>query len=167
MKKILTMIFFFAALMAKAQSLEVFFCDSNGKFTNIRNAPSGKVVDKVPTDSYGMLLVEEPVNGWWCICDNSYYQPEGGLYKFSGSRSGYYVHYSCIAVNTRNYGGQTLTLRSTPSAKGKSVYRFGQELTLRPLGVKGDWVKVQTLDGKHTGWIESEWLCGNSVSNCS
>ena len=139
MKKILTMVFFFAALMAKAQSVEVFFYDLDGKYTNIRNAPNGKVVDKVPTSSDGMLLVEEPVNGWWRICDNNYYQPEGGMYKFSGSRSGYYVHYSCIAVSTRNYGGQTLSLSSTPSAKGKLVYHFSNELTLRPLDVKGDW----------------------------
>ena len=167
MKKILTMFFFFAALMAKAQSLGVFFYDLNGTHTNIRNAPNGKVVDKVPTSSDGMLLVENPVNGWWCIIDNSYYEPDGRIYKFSGSRSGYYIHNSCIGVATRNYGGETLCLRATPSARAKVVYSFKEEDLLRPIDVKGHWVKVKTIDGKHTGWIESEWLCGNSVSNCS
>jgi hypothetical protein len=32
--------------------------------------------------------------------------------------------------------------------------------------IKGDWVKVQTSDGKFTGWIEEEWLCGNALTNC-
>lgn len=165
-KAILTALLLFVVLAVKAQSLGVFFYDLNGKYTNIRNAPNGKIVDKVPTSSDGMLLVENPVNGWWVICDNSYFEPDGGIYKFSGSRSGYYIHYSCIGIGTRNYGGQTLYLRATPSARAKVVYSFKEEITLRPIDVKGDWVKVKTMDGKHTGWIEAEWLCGNSVTNC-
>ena len=38
---------------------------------------------------------------------------------------------------------------------------------LRPVDIRGNWVKVKTIDGKHTGWIESEWLCGNPLTNCS
>jgi hypothetical protein len=34
------------------------------------------------------------------------------------------------------------------------------------MDIKGDWVKVKTIDGKYTGWIEEEWLCGNSLTNC-
>lgn len=34
------------------------------------------------------------------------------------------------------------------------------------MDIKGDWVKVQTYDGKYTGWIEAEWLCGNALTNC-
>jgi len=37
---------------------------------------------------------------------------------------------------------------------------------LRPMEIKDDWVKVKTIDGKYTGWIEIEWLCGNSLTNC-
>ena len=33
-----------------AQSLGVFTYDNSGKFTNVRNAPKGKVVDKIPTE---------------------------------------------------------------------------------------------------------------------
>ena len=39
-------------------------------------------------------------------------------------------------------------------------------IELRPIDVKGSWVKVKTTDGKHEGWIESDWLCGNSLTNC-
>jgi SH3-like domain-containing protein len=67
---------------------------------------------------------------------------------------------------TRNYGGQTLYLRKSPSASAPVVYKFKEEITLRPMEIKGDWVKVQTSDGKFTGWIEEEWLCGNALTNC-
>ena len=155
----------FAAIGVKAQSLDVFFWDTVGKYTNIRNAPNGKIVQKVSTSIDGMLNVESPVNGWWVICDNNYYVPDGGMYKLTGARK-YYIHYSCIGVGTRNYGGQTLYLRATPSARAKVVYSFKEELVLRPIDIKGDWVKVTTTDGKHTGWIELEWLCGNPLTNC-
>ena len=152
-------------LAVKSQSVSVFFSDNGGKFINIRNAPNGKVVDKVSVDSNGMLEVMSPVNGWWVICGNSYEEPDKGEIKLKGGKK-LYIHSSGIAFATRNYGGQKLVLRSTPSSKGKVVYSFKEEILLHPIDVKGDWVKVSTFDGKHTGWIETEWLCGNSVTNC-
>ena len=69
-------------------------------------------------------------------------------------------------MGTRNYGGQTLYIRQSPSASAPVVYKFKKEIQLRPMDIKGEWVKVQTTDGKYTGWIEEEWLCGNSLTNC-
>ena len=149
-----------------AQSLNVFIFDNNGAFSNVRNAPNGKVVDRIPVDQAAMLDVGEPSNGWWMINDQSYYIPDGGLYHLSGSRE-YWIHHSCIPVGTRNYGAETLYLRKTPSRKGAVTYSFDEEIILRPVEIANGWVKVITLDGKHTGWIEEEWLCGNSVTNCS
>ena len=159
-------LFTLAAISVKAQSLDVFFFDTVGKYTNIRNAPNGKIVDKVSTSIDGMLIVESPVKGWWVICDNSYYVPDGGLYKLTGARQ-FYIHYSCLGVSTRNYGGQTLYLRATPSSRAKVVYSFNDETVFHPMDARGNWVKVSTIDGKHTGWIELEWLCGNPVTNCN
>ena len=65
-----------------------------------------------------------------------------------------------------NNGGQHLFLRSSPSAKARVVYTIKAETILRPVEIKGDWVKVKTSDGKGFGWIQAEWLCGNSVTNC-
>ena len=95
-------LFVFIALMTWlsvgvcAQSLGVFTADNSGKFTNVRNAPKGKVVDKIPTSECAMMGVEKPTNGWWKIIGNT----------------------------------------------------------------------LQTYDGKYTGWIEAEWLCGNALTNC-
>ena len=69
-------------------------------------------------------------------------------------------------MGTRNYGKQKLILRKSPNAKAAIVYSFTDEIMLRPMEIKGDWVKVKTTDGKYTGWIEIEWLCGNALTNC-
>ena len=53
------------ATYAKAQVLDVYTYDSNGTYTNIRNAPKGSVVDRIPTESTAMFDVETPRNGWW------------------------------------------------------------------------------------------------------
>ena len=148
-----------------AQSLSVFTYDNNGKFTNVRNAPKGKVVDKIPTEECAMIGVEKPANGWWKIKGNTY---ETGDFEgtLKGSATGYWIHYSVLGMGTRNYGGQTLYIRKDPSASAPVIYKFKKEIVLRPMDVKGDWVKVQTSDGKYTGWIEEEWLCGNALTNC-
>ncbi len=150
---------------AKAQVLDVYTYDSNGTYTNIRNAPKGSVVDRIPTESTAMFDVETPRNGWWKIVDNSYSLPDQDAVNLKGSKTGYWIHYSVLGIGTRNYGGQKLSLRSKPS--GKVVYSFTEEIMLRPVDIMGSWVKVKTIDGKHTGWIESEWLCGNPLTNCN
>ena len=169
MKRIALVFFLLAgiAFSASAQSLTVFIYDTDGPYTNIRNAPKGKVVGKLPTNSDAMFNVVKCVNGWWQINKGEYWQPDDETGKLKGSTTGYWVHKSCIAVSTRNYGGQKLLLRNTPSHQGALSYSFKDETMLRPIDIKGDWIKVQTFDGKHAGWIESEWLCGNSVTNCN
>lgn len=153
------------SVVASAQSLGVFTYDNNGKFTNVRIAPKGKVVDKIPTDVSAMIGVEKPTNGWWKIVGDTYATGdfEG---KLKGSTTGYWIHYSVLGMGTRNYGGQTLYIRKDPSASAPVVHKFKKEIVLRPIDIKGDWVKVQTSDGKYTGWIEEEWLCGNALTNC-
>ena len=154
-------------LSATAQSLGVYINDNNGKYTNIRNAPNGKVVFKLklPNANGTMFAVDRVVNGWWHI-DGTEYSNGDEEGEFTGSTTGYWIHNSVITVDTRNYGGQKLSLRSKPSAKASVVFSFKKEISLIPLDIKGDWVKVKTADGKHTGWIEREWLCGNSLTNC-
>ena len=148
-----------------AQSIGVFTWDASGPYTNIRNAPNGKVVDRIPTKEAAMILVEKPTKGWWKIIGNDYYTGDvQGILK--GSYTGYWIHYSVLAMGTRNYGHEKLSIRKSPDAKAAAIYKFTEEILLRPIEIKGDWVKVKSLDGKHTGWIEMEWLCGNSLTNC-
>lgn len=168
-KKILmTMALFAFAVFTNAQGLSVYISDDTGSATNVRNAPNGKVIAKLNPNSGIMMVVESPRNGWWKIEDGFYSDPDKDFEEeyLKGSTTGYWIHSSVLNVDTRNYGGQTLHLRKSPSSRAQSVYSFKEEISLRPLEIKGDWVKVKTYDGKHTGWIEAEWLCGNSVTNC-
>lgn len=159
-------VLFLIATTMRAQALDVFIVD-NDKYTNVRSSPNGPVVDRIEADDMPMLSVETPRNGWWKVVGNSYDKPDNGDISLKGSPTNqYWIHHSVIGIGTRNYGGQTYYLRATPKVRGKVVYSFKEELTLRPLQIRGGWVKVTTLDGKHTGWIEREKLCGNSLTNC-
>ena len=53
MKRIFLTIFALTsiALSAMSQSLRVYIYDNDGPYTNIRNAPKGKVTAKIPTNS--------------------------------------------------------------------------------------------------------------------
>ncbi len=166
MKKYLfTISLLLLTIAASAQGLCVYILDYDGDFTNVRNAPKGKIVFKLPARDGVMIDVDKVVNGWWHIC--SEYAGSGDEnYKLTGSTTGYWIHSSVVATGTRNYGGQKLTLRKEPSDKSAVIYSFTDERNLRVLDIMGDWVKVRTLDGKYTGWIDSEWLCGNSLTNC-
>ena len=167
MKKVFLLFIMLTAVMAvRAQVLTVFISDDDGPYTNVRDGVNGKIVGKIPVNEDIMLDVMSPKNGWWRIFEGEYWNPDGDTTELKGSRTGYWIHSSVIAVSTRNYGGEKLCLMERPSAKSKVVYTFTEEILLNPVDIMGDWVKVKTTDGKHVGWILAEWLCGNSVTNC-
>ena len=170
----MAMVLLMAATVSQAQSIGVFIHDCDGAFTNVRNNfKRGAVVDRIPTNCSAMLVLERPTNGWWRIVGDSYTgivdDGEGGDFAdvdLHGSTTGYWIHWSVVGVSTRNYGGETLYLRREPSSQAAITFTMNEETVLRPLEIQGDWVKVKTADGRGTGWIEAEWLCGNSVTNC-
>ena len=79
--------------------------DYDGDFTNIRNAPSGTVVDKLygykGANEYYMYLTDK--NGeWWRIRDNKVYDKSSGEVRYlEGNQA--WIHSSCIK-KTRNQG---------------------------------------------------------------
>lgn len=152
------------AVYAQA-SIAVFVADDGP--TNVRNKPSGDIAMQLPTDGSMCLLLEKPTNGWWKVVDvwdaENEDNPSANLH---GSTTGeYWVHHSVIGVGSRNYGGEKLVLREKPNAKAKAVYSFTEEILLRPIDIKGSWVKVKAPNGK-IGWIQDEWLCDNPLTNC-
>ncbi len=167
-KFFLLMLMLFATTTAgRAQSIGAFLSDNDGPYTNVRNAPSGKIVAKIDHKNSPTFVLDSPKDGWWHIVGNSYeIAEEGTEVTLKGSKTGYWIHHSVVAIATRNYGGETLKLRKRPSGKSAVTWSFKEETTLHPIEVSGTWVKVRTADGKHTGWIEEEWLCDNPLTNC-
>ena len=140
-------------MTVSAQRVVAFVTDSD-PFTNLRDAPKGKVIGKIDNKLTAMVVLENCTKGWWKLAEKPSYAEED------------WIHYSMVGFGTRNYGGQTLHLRKSPDDKAPITYSFSKELTLHPIGVQGDWVKVKTSDGKHSGWIEMDWICANPLTNC-
>ncbi|MBP5359955.1 MAG: hypothetical protein J6129_00535 [Bacteroidaceae bacterium] len=165
------------SLFAAAQSdaIEVYILDASGTPTNIRSAPKGKVVDQVPVDGEWVFYVHSPRNGWWQIADGEYYDAnpdnadENGDWRhmdLRGSNSGYWVHYSCIGFGLIG-GEENHKLRVAPSNGSKVVYTVKtSEMYFHPIALKGEWVKVVSTDGKHTGWITRDMICSNPLTTC-
>jgi len=167
MKRLFLLFLLFTSIIMKANcQCAVFITDNSGKYTNIRAAAKGKIVDKIPTELIVMLVVNNPVNGWWRIVGDSYSAMDSDDVTLKGSTTGYWIHSSVIGLGTRNYGGETISLRKSPSASSKAVFSFSDERRLHPVDICEGWVRVRTEDGRHEGWIEEEWLCGNPVTNC-
>lgn len=152
------------AVYAQA-SISVFVSDEGP--TNVRNKPKGDIAMQLPNEGSMCFLLEKPTNGWWKVVELWDAEDEDNpTATLHGSTTGeYWVHYSVVGIGTRNYGGERLTLREKPSAKAKAVYSFTDEILLRPIDIKGSWVKVKAPNGK-IGWIHEDWLCSNPLTNC-
>ena len=155
-----------SVITLSAQRIGAYITDTDGPFTNIRNAPKGEVIGKISTKQTVIVALENYTNGWWKLVGLPEDAEEAKDIPLAYSASGYWIHYSVVGFSTRNYGGQTLHLRQSPDAHSPIVYAFSKELQLHPVGVTDGWIKVKTSDGKYTGWIEDEWICDNPLTNC-
>lgn len=164
-------LFFFLTLTlcvmtVSAQTIGAYVTDTKGPFTNVRNKPKGEVIGKISTKQIVMVTLKNYTNGWWQL-EGLPEDAEGAKeIPLAYSATGYWLHWSVVGFDTRNYGGQILCLRQSPDAGSKVAFSFKEEMQLHPVGMKGDWVKVKTSDGKHEGWIEAEWICDNPLTNC-
>ncbi len=157
-------------LSINAQGLiSAYIVDGDGPVTNIRNAPNGKIVATLPTDANIIVTLNYAKDGWWNIDDEVFYVgDEEKTEKLKGSKTGYWVHSSLLGFGIT--GDPKGALRTTPSSKAKAlkVYFYPGEETLRPIDIKGDWVKVTfVVNGKkHTGWLHRDRICDNPLTTC-
>lgn len=143
--------------------IEMIRFDEDGD-TNVRNAPGGKVVDKIPAGGSYTLLIDKIQNGWCHIWKGETVEEEEGVVrKFKGATD-YWIHSSVIGANGLGDGG--VTLYTTPSKKSKVAYKSTDWTIIRPVEIKGEWLKVR-VDGKKTeGWIRRDEICSNPLTNC-
>ncbi len=52
---------------------------------------------------------------------------------------------------------KSLRVRATPASDGKTIARVKAGTTLKVLGEKGEWYKIQYAKGKH-GWISKKFV---------
>lgn len=143
--------------------LRVYLDDPDETGTNIRKSPGGEVVMQIKKEGGNeeyFLHVIEAQDGWFKL--ESTFEGMEDVFEIPGGVG--WIHGSVIAVDTRNYGGQTLNLLSEPET-GEIISSITQEaygLNLKDLC--GEWAQVD-YNGI-VGWIEIEWLCGNPLTNC-
>ena len=61
------------------------------------------------------------------------------------------IRYTCSTLATFN-------IRETPDDSGRKLYQIKKGKDLRVLAYGDDWCKVQTLNGKVTGYAKTQWL---------
>ena len=160
------------AVCAKAQddAVYAFGYDKKGEFTNVRNAPNGKVVDKIPTSHATIFVLVSPCDGWWRVAGDAYEDMDVNEGQeeimLHGSTTGYWIHHSVVACDTRNYGNETLYLKELPRKNSKTTATVNGQMLVHPIDVSGDWTKVKLANSSQTGWIETVWLCSNPVTTC-
>ena len=77
------------------------------------------------------------------------------------------MHYSVLQFNIA--GDPENVLRETPSPKGKPLkidISYLMETGLRPLEIKGEWIKVVTTDNRYTAWMPIDRICDNPLTTC-
>lgn len=144
--------------------VNAYIIDNDGPVTNIRNAPKGKVVATLPTSEALVVTLLSAKGEWWKIDDMvEQYGDEEKEIELTGSKTGYWIHRSLLQFSIA--GDPNGALRATPSAKGKAV-KISGEPNFHPIAVKGNWVKVVSIDGKSTGWIHCDRICSNPLTTC-
>lgn len=172
MKKLflIAMAMVFATTTYAQTEADAYIFDQSGTPTNVRNSPNGKVVQTLPEIDGGYVVsLLEARNKWWkidpvvFICGDS----DDEQVKLKGSKTGYWVHYSVLGFGIT--GDPKNVLRETPSSKGKPLnlnISYLLDVGLRPLEIKGKWIKVITTDGRHTGWMPIDRICSNPLTTC-
>ena len=147
-----------------------YICDNSGTPTNVRNAPNGKIVKKLPDIDGGYVVsLLEVRNKWWRIDPviDVYGGEEDEYVQLDGSKTGYWVHYSVLQFGIA--GDHENVLRETPSPKGKPLKvapSYLYEVGLHPLEIRGEWIKVITSDNRYTGWMPINKICDNPLTTC-
>ena len=170
MKKIiLTTLMMVIALSVNAQTAAgAYIVDNSGTPTNVRNAPNGKVVQKLSDIDGGYVVTLLDVkNKWWKVDPviDIYGDEENESIQLKGSKTGYWLHYSVLQFNIT--GDPENVLRQTPNGKPlqlKASYLL--EVGLHPLEIRGNWIKVITTDNRHTGWMPIDRICNNPLTTC-
>ncbi len=137
--------------------------DTTGTPTNIRLTPGGQK-SQYQAIAPGNLVIAEQKNGYFRVIDNmieDWTDDCDNVQFMDDNRTGYWIHYSCLAVKSRHKNGTPLQLlKEWDDCNEQPVtYTIKSETKLRPLEITPEgWVKVQTLDGKHSGWTTKDKL---------
>jgi len=163
MKKILFLICAMSsAYIAAAQNSDcsfspfnVYISDEGEEKSNVREKPNGDVILELDhQNEYFQLRIVDYKDGWLKtdhITTSNYGYEISQLYGW--------VHHSIVTAFTR----KEVTLYDAPSGT-KTAFTIDAETDIIIKNICSDWVHIEYKN--LSGWIQSEWLCGNPVTTC-
>lgn len=134
--------------------------------TNIRKDPGGEILVALEKGGEYMVEIIGQKNSWFKI--NKIYVFDVDAVDIPGKIG--WMHYSVLAVRTRNYADQKLNVYSSPDKTSKIVGVIKIETEVRFTKIYNDYLLIRFTDSKGKnieGWINKDWLCGNPVTNCN
>lgn len=152
-------------MLAHHKGLMCSIYDTSGTPANIRLAPKGKVSRYTMENGCYDLVIGEQKDGYYRIVDNEIEDWTADCDKMlfmEDNSTGYWIHRSCVAVMSRHNDSAPLKLlKDWDDCDAQPVvHTITKPTILRPISYseREGWVKVQTLDGKHTGWVTKDKL---------
>ena len=166
MKKTIILTFALIAALATQAQNDFFAYIVDDTPTNVRNAPNGKVVQKLSTEECYVVELISAKNKWWKIDPVVITEGDNPReFSLKGSKTGYWVHSSVLQFTVA--GDPEGCLRTAPNWKSKAVrISPSTEMSFHPLECSGQWIKVVTTDGRHTGWMHNSKICFNPLTTC-
>lgn len=145
--------------------LDAYVFDPDDQPTNVRDGARGNIVMRLEKNDSYELMVMDGGSGWFMV---KMIMGEEREYAIPGAGIGY-IHGSILAVDTRNYGGETIYLYAEASKDSEVVATIDRETQFTLKATYGRWVKVRWDNNGNPveGWVESEWLCGSLKTMCS
>jgi len=142
-----------AATAGDQPVMQVKIIDKDPKGTNLRDAPSGKVIYTVPFKPENELeratVVIQGKKGQWFKVE------------LDDGKSGW-MHSSVLGLRSGATEDGPCTLRQSPSEKARAVIRPGEDAVLQLIDYtteKEFWIKVRHTDAKgvqHDGWVPEQ-----------
>ena len=133
------------------------YLDDEDNYSNIRESPNGEITLKINNlHGYGYVFNVIAFKDGWLKINHVEGVDEYAISNFEG-----WIHSSIVSV------AFTYDVDLLDKPDGKKVLKIKGESgeTYKITEVYCEWVKIKTKNG--TGWVKSEKLCGNPVTNCS
>ena len=156
------------AVPALAGQPRVLVVDPDRAGTNVRDAPSGRVIDVIPYASPGSPASVKERRVVRLLAN------EGKWFKVAYDGGQGYVHQSMLGVCTTATEDGNPVLFKAPRDGAKSMGRIAAGTRARPLAFfvaedGADWLNVEILEGPRkgaTGWLSNGSFFANPYESC-
>jgi hypothetical protein len=145
---------------------------------NVRLAPGGEIIDKLPA---GAMVEITGQKGGWLRISHAEYPCEGADLERFAKTNGHegcaeawvklpklkgWVFARKLGTSTRKYGPEPqVWLLARPDTASEKVFEVAkQEAQVTLVGCKGEWLEVE-YQGR-TGWLDPSLSCPNSLTTC-